>query len=137
MDSTFSITANSGSALQARATQVSRNLRTQGTGDGDSVAKSAREFEAVLLGRWLEEAQKTFASVPGADPDKDMDPGSDNYRSLALQGVATNIANSGGIGIASMLVKYLNRTAAPVASQESATQTGNQPASGEGATGKD
>jgi Rod binding domain-containing protein len=134
MDSSLSITASTGSAIQARATQVSRNLRAQGTDEGDSVTKSAREFEAVLLGHWLEDAEKTFASVPGSDPDKDESPGSDNYRSIGLQGVATSIANSGGIGIASMLVKYLNRTAAPVASQDG-THASNQAGPDKGASG--
>jgi Rod binding domain-containing protein len=122
-DSSMAITAGSGSMLQSRTVDASRTLKAQNSEDKSEIRKSATEFEAVLLGRWLEDAEKTFASVPGSDPDKEKDPGADNFRSIGLQTLATSMANSGGIGIASMLVNYLDRRAAPVASGDGPAPT--------------
>jgi Rod binding domain-containing protein len=110
-DFSVSTTASASSALDARTESLRRSTRSQEAQDRAKLDKSATEFEAILLGQWLEDAHRAFATVPGSDPDKDSDPGADNFRSIGMQAVATSLANNGGIGIASMLVKYMNRTA--------------------------
>ncbi len=34
----------------------------------EKIDKAARNFESLLVGHWLEQAEKSFASVPGTDP---------------------------------------------------------------------
>jgi Rod binding domain-containing protein len=110
------IVSGAGSLLDARSANLQRaaqNGLDQGQPDKAKMKKAATEFEAILLNHWLEEAQKAFATVPGSNPDEQgKDPGSDNFRSLGLQGVATGIANAGGIGIATMLLKYMTQNEA-------------------------
>src|SRR5579871_2885823 len=103
------VTANAGQSLaQAKTTQLLNQARTQ-TGADPQLEKTAKAFESILLAKWLEEAQKSFATVPGEDPDKqNEDPGADQYRSLALQSVAESITNSGGVGIAKMIIRQFS-----------------------------
>jgi len=70
--------------------------------------KTAKEFESLLLGHWLEQAQQAFASVPGADDDEEgSDPGKSQFQSLGMQNLAQAITKSGGLGIAKMIVHQL------------------------------
>lgn len=74
------------------------------------IEKSAKEFEAVLLGHWLDQAQQSFATVTGSDPDEDEDPGRDQFHSLAMQSIGTALSGGrGGLGIAAMVAKHLHR----------------------------
>jgi len=101
-----------------------RSLRTLSNGAGSDptskakIEKAARDFEGVLLGQWLEQAEKSFATVPGGDPDQQTDPGHDQLQSIALQSLAGKLTRSGGLGIASMIVKNLTNT-----NKEQATQS--------------
>ena len=69
--------------------------------------KSAQQFEAILIAKWLEEAEASFAKLPGEENDPDADPGQDQFRSLAQQFLAESISSAGGLGIASMIVRHL------------------------------
>jgi Rod binding domain-containing protein len=103
--------------LQAtRRVEPARQGQAGGPGDAAKIEKSARDFESILLGSWLQQAEKSFASVPGGDSDDDQDPGKDQFQSMAMQSLGASLAGSGGIGIAKMIAGSLrqsDRAAAP------------------------
>jgi Rod binding domain-containing protein len=96
--------------------------------DHQKLVKAAKSFEAVLLGKWLEQAEQSFAKAPGEDPDNkdedmDGDPGANQFLSLGVQTLAQQIANTGGIGIAAMIVHQMEiRQAAENPAQAATTQ---------------
>lgn len=94
---------------RAESTLAVRNLRTDAQSkEKAKIEKSARDFESILIGQWLEQAEKSFATVPGEDPDKkDQDAGQDQMRSIAFHSLAEGLTKAGGIGIASMISKHL------------------------------
>jgi Rod binding domain-containing protein len=65
---------------------------------------AAREFEAQLIGSLLESMEKTFATLPG---ENNM-AGADNYGYLGTQALAGAMAEKGGFGIASMIMRQLS-----------------------------
>ena len=67
-------------------------------------SSAAKEFESVLLGQWLRNAESTFGSVPGSEDD---DAGGQQMKDFAMQHMATELANRGGIGIAPMVERAL------------------------------
>lgn len=69
------------------------------------LATAAKQFETVLLSQWLQDAESSFASVPGGD--SDTDAGSDQLKGLATQQLATSFAASGGIGISRLVLGAL------------------------------
>ena len=85
-----------------------RNLKANAQSkDNQKIDKAAHDFESILIGQWLEEAKKSFASVPGATADTQTDPGHDQLQSIAMQSLAQHMSKSGGLGIASMIIKQL------------------------------
>jgi Rod binding domain-containing protein len=99
------------SLSDVRGTQAAEKLKNMDP-KSDKIQKSAKEFEAVLLSHWLEQAEQSFASVPGSDSDPDADPGKDQFHAIAMQAVGTALAGSrGGLGIAAMVAKHLERQA--------------------------
>ena len=68
------------------------------------LSSAAKEFESVLLGQWLKDAESSFGSVPGSEED---DAGGEQMKEFAMQHVATEITNRGGIGIAPMVERAL------------------------------
>ncbi len=102
--------ANSVTLAEVRGTQAADRLKTADPKDSAKIRKSAHDFEAVLLSHWLEQAEQSFASVPGSDKDQDADPGRDQFHSIAMQAVATALSGAhGGLGIASMVEKGLEK----------------------------
>ena len=97
------------SLLQKRTASLIRDVRT--AKDPDKIEKAARDFESILLGKWLDDAEKTFATVPGSDDDPDADPGRSQFQSLGMQQVASAIAANGGIGIARIIARSLHEQA--------------------------
>lgn len=94
------------SALSPQA--IDRAKASQANPDKAKLEKTAKEFESLLLGHWLEQAQQAFASVPGADDDEEgSDPGKSQFQSLGMQNLAQAITKSGGLGIAKMIVHQL------------------------------
>ncbi|HZP64532.1 MAG TPA: rod-binding protein [Terriglobales bacterium] len=89
-----------------RSTQAARVFQSP-MQDSGKIDKAARDFESILIGEWLEKAEKSFASVPGADADKNNDPGHDQFQSIGCQFLAEGLSKAGGIGIASMISKHL------------------------------
>jgi Rod binding domain-containing protein len=113
------------SMLQAREQHALQQLQSAPGGQSDTkIEKSAKEFESMLLSNWLQEAEKSMASVPGADDDEDAGA-RDQMMSLGVQSLATAMTNSGGIGIAAMIAKALHSAAdsqQPGASQAGSTE---------------
>jgi len=83
-----------------------RNAQAAG-GDPKRIDKAARNFESLLVGHWLEQAEKSFASVPGADPDQKDDSSRDQFMSIACESLAQGLSRNGGFGIAEMIRKGL------------------------------
>ncbi len=103
-------------SAQASMMQTSEDRMIQGLKstkvetDNAKIDKGAKEFEAVLVGSWLQQAEQSFATVPGADDGQDV--GRDSMMSLGVQTLATSMAASGGIGIANMVGKAMHAAAA-------------------------
>jgi Rod binding domain-containing protein len=96
-----------------RGTQAAEKLKNTDSSNSAKIQKSAREFEAVLLSHWLEQAEQSFASVPGSDQDPDQDPGKDQFHAIAMQAVGGALTGGhGGLGIAAMVAKHLQAQAA-------------------------
>lgn len=80
----------------------------KGTPNAAQLLPKAKEFEAILLGQWLQGAESSFGSVPGAEDDQDA--GSDQFKGFAVQQLAKNITESGGIGIAAIVARALAKS---------------------------
>ncbi len=96
--------------------QESRLLSSMSTEEGlkdpGKIEKAAKDFESILLGHWLEEAQQSLGSAPGGEDDDDNDPAQSQLQGLGMQSLATAITNSGGIGLASLISRQLHRVEA-------------------------
>lgn len=103
--------ASSG-AVQVQDNRVlnGSSAKLQGA-DHAKIEKAAHDFEAVLLSHWLEQAEQSFGSVPGADggENEDGDPGKDQFQGMAMQALAGSLTKAGGIGIAKMIIRQLER----------------------------
>lgn len=114
---------------QARSAQAIRVLKGQSQNtDVGKIDKAARDFESILLGEWLEKAEKSFATVPGADQSENTDPGHDQFQSIGCEFLSGALSKAGGIGIASVISKRLKATEAARAASEAASHEGNQSA---------
>jgi Rod binding domain-containing protein len=93
------------------ASRASTALQAASSATEDAkIEKAGRDFEALLLTSWLQQAEKSFATVPGADEDEDADCGKDQYMSLGMEALGTAMAASGGVGIAKMITSQLRRS---------------------------
>lgn len=86
------------------------------------IDKSAQDFEAMLLSTWLQQAEQSFATVPGAEEDEDGAQ-RDQMMSLGVQSLAQTLAASGGIGIAKMIAQFLHSTADKATATQNETST--------------
>jgi Rod binding domain-containing protein len=75
------------------------------------IEKAGKDFESILLGSWLQQAEQTFAKVPGGDGADDDDSSKDQFQGIAMQALAGSLTASGGIGIARMITKNLHAAA--------------------------
>jgi Rod binding domain-containing protein len=95
------------SILQSKEDVLMRQMKSPASaGDDAKIEKGSKEFEAILVGSWLQQAEQSFATVPGADDDQD--PGKDQMMSLGVQQLATSLAASGGLGIGKMIAKAMH-----------------------------
>jgi Rod binding domain-containing protein len=92
---------------QQRATKLAQSNRSPA--DESKMKKTASEFESILIAQWLQDAEKSFATVPGGDEEQ-QDPGHDQLQGIAIQHIAEAIAKSGGIGIGTMLTHFFERS---------------------------
>ena len=82
----------------------------------------------MLLSNWLQQAEQSLATVPGAEDDEDA-AGRDQMMSLGVQSLANAMAASGGIGIGKMIAQALHHAADKrICSGQSAMVTGAKPA---------
>jgi Rod binding domain-containing protein len=72
------------------------------------IDKSAKDFESILLGSWLQQAEQSFASVPGGD-DEDADSGKEQFQGIAMQQLGASMTAAGGIGISKMISASLHK----------------------------
>ncbi|MGA2832756.1 MAG: rod-binding protein [Terracidiphilus sp.] len=73
------------------------------------IEKSAKDFESILLGSWLQQAEQSFGSLPGGDDEGDADSGKEQFMGMAMQSLGTAMTAAGGIGIAKMISKQLRK----------------------------
>lgn len=105
--------------LQMRENQMMQQMKSPASSADDAkIEKGSKEFEAILVGSWLQQAEQSFATVPGADDDQD--PGRDQMMSLGVQQLATSLAASGGIGIGAMIAKAMHANAEKANAQATA-----------------
>src|SRR5450432_2968533 len=79
--------------------------------ENKKIDKSAADFESILLGTWLQQAEQSFAKVPGGDgEDDDADPGKDQLQEVSVQSLAGALTASGGIGLAKMISAQLKKS---------------------------
>ncbi len=99
--------ASQASALQSNEDRVLHRLKSdQASGNDAKIEKGAREFEAMLLATWMQKAEQSMASVPGADGEEM--PGREQMMSLGVQSVSAALAASGGIGIGKMIARSMH-----------------------------
>jgi Rod binding domain-containing protein len=109
----MSLSVNASDPQSALSAQSDHLLQRAGAGTKESrenakIEKAGKDFESILLGNWLQQAENSFAKVPGGDgQDDDEDAGKDQFQGLAMQSLATSLTASGGIGIAKMITKHL------------------------------
>ncbi len=94
-----------------------------------AIEKSAKDFESILIGQWLQGAEKTFATVPGGAGD-DQDPGKDQLQGIAMQSLATSLTASGGLGLAKLVAKGLHQASSSVDSTTGPPKGAEIPQSG-------
>jgi Rod binding domain-containing protein len=100
--------SNNTSATPATSDSALQALRNKSGKDTSSkIDKAAHDFESILVGQWLEKAEKSFATVPGTDPDQSSDSAHDQFQSIACEALAKGLSKTGGFGIASMISKHL------------------------------
>jgi Rod binding domain-containing protein len=101
------LTTNLLQVQEARVIQ--RGATSKKLTDDARIEQSAQQFESILVGTWLKEAQQSFASVPGGDTDRDA--GGEQMMSLGVQSLSTSMAASGGLGIGKMIAKAMHAAA--------------------------
>jgi Rod binding domain-containing protein len=101
----------SGAVTGPLSTQADKVIREAGSpAEGNAkIEKSAKDFESILLGSWLQQAEQSFATLPGGDEDEDSDAGKDQFQGIAMQSLGTSMTAAGGIGIAKMIAKQLHK----------------------------
>jgi Rod binding domain-containing protein len=111
------------SALQSSQDRTIRQVQSATGSDKDAkIDKGSKEFEAMLLGTWLQQAEKSYATVPGGDADDEDAAGKDQMMSLGVQQLATSMAASGGIGIAKMVAHAMHLNADKAEAQSAGTK---------------
>jgi Rod binding domain-containing protein len=99
------------SVLESSQNSVMQGAKSaKNASDDAKIDKGATEFEAVLVGSWLQQAEQSFATVPGAEDDGESDQ-RDQVMSFGVQSLATSLAASGGLGIGKMIAKAMHAQA--------------------------
>jgi Rod binding domain-containing protein len=109
------------SALQSGQDRLIQQARSEKAETDDAkIEKGSKEFESVLLGSWLQQAEQSFASVPGAEDDDEDEAGRDQVMNFGVQALSQSLAASGGIGIAKMVSKAMHAAAEKAYAQHAA-----------------
>lgn len=89
---------------------ANRSIRQAGSATQDQkIDKAAKDFESILLGSWLQQAEQSFGSLPGGDDEDDADSGKEQFQGIAMQSLGASMTAAGGIGIAKMISHQLHR----------------------------
>ena len=113
------------SVLQMKEDRLMQQIKSpKSLADDARIDKGAQQFEAILMGSWLKEAEQSFGSVPGGDDDQDA--GGEQMMSLGIQSLATSLAASGGIGIAKMVATAMHAAADKSTGQAASTAASGQ-----------
>ncbi len=94
--------------LSPRANQILRQTASP-TSENTKIEKSAKDFESILLGSWLQQAEQSFGSLPGGDEEEDS--AKEQFQGMAMQSLGTSMTAAGGIGIAKMISTHLHKVA--------------------------
>ncbi len=120
--------AGSGAAAHAQSDLLLQQAQSEagaglGSGEKAKIAKAGSDFESILLGSWLQGAEKSFAAAPGGDADDDGQDGGggEQFMGMAMQQLATSLVASGGIGIGKMITEHLGAASEPATHQGTAT----------------
>lgn len=97
-------------ALLPGGAGLGRAGTAQGSKDPKDLHKAAVEFESVLLGQWLQGAEKSFAGVPDGGDD-DQDSGGEQMMGFAMQQLAGSLASRGVLGIGKLVERSLEKAA--------------------------
>ena len=99
-------------AISPLNTQADKLLRHPGSPstENSKIEKSAKDFESILLGSWLQQAEQSFGSLPGGD---DEDAGKEQFQGMAMQSLGNSMTAAGGIGIAKMIANQLHKAEDP------------------------
>jgi Rod binding domain-containing protein len=112
-------------------TKKMANLSSNSETDTEKITRSASDFESILLASWLQSAEKSFATVPGGDPENEnSDPGRGQFQDFGVQAVAKALTKAGGIGIAGMIASSLEKSSGAAKGDSSPTLQGTAPAKG-------
>jgi Rod binding domain-containing protein len=114
-----SITAQAGQtgATDAQLDKLLKRAKSDAAGaapaskEDAKIAKAGRDFESILLGSWLQQAESSFGSVPGGDGEDEDDSGKEQFQGISMQALAGKLTASGGIGIAKMISSHLHAAA--------------------------
>ncbi len=107
----FSAINTQAATLQARDNSFIQKAQSgQAAHDDSKIDKSSKEFESLLLEGWMQQAEHSFATVPGSEEDGD-DQQRDQIMSFGVQALAKAMVQSGGIGIAKMISTSLHAAA--------------------------
>ena len=110
--STFSALSSMPNVISEPLSPQAGDLATQTTStraENSKIEKSAKDFESILLGSWLQQAEQSFGSIPGGDEDEDADSGKDQFQGMAMQSLGASMTAAGGIGIAKMISQQLHK----------------------------
>jgi len=108
---TLASLASQTTLLDAGQGRMSSQLKTQKSQvDDQRIEKGASEFEAMLLSSWLQKAEESMATVPGAEDDENA-AGREQMMSLGIQSMASSLAATGGIGIGRMIARAMHAAA--------------------------
>ena len=125
VDATALQTAGS---LNAQSDKLLSQARSAATDTAPSsredakIDKAGKDFESILLGSWLQQAEQSFAKVPGGGGEDDDDSSKDQFQGIAMQALAGSLTASGGIGIAKMITQHLHEASDKAQSAPAANQ---------------
>jgi Rod binding domain-containing protein len=111
------------SVFQAKEDQLVSQMKSSESLTDAKIDKGAKDFEAILVGNWLQQAEQSFATLPGTDDDGDKDVASDSVMSFGVEALSKSLAASGGLGISKMIAKAMH-AAADKANGEDSGQAG-------------
>jgi Rod binding domain-containing protein len=74
-----------------------------GSHEGAKLRKAAGEFEAILLESLWKSMKETFSN----QDDESTDPTLQSFDEWGIQGMASAVGKSGGLGIKNMILKHL------------------------------